>query len=186
MRKPLHPSSRSTVFCGVSSVLHTSDNSSSVFPIKIEVGIHVDARYLGYFTNSKLMTNSLQFHLQCFLRKLRFVFLITNRHPAAQTGPRSRPPKMDHTLLSSLALRRMGKPCRAYHLMPYTRSKYTHQIGTDVCAESSEPLSFMFTHFLCQIMQTLIMLGLRDRAVFQKTIEQRLLPQEQLMAFLLI
>lgn len=73
---------------------------------------------------------------------------------------------MEHTLLSSLPLRRMGKPCRAYRMMPYTRSKYTHQIETDVCAESSEPLSFVFTHFLYQIMQTLIMLGLRDRAVF--------------------
>ena len=62
---------------------------------------------------------------------------------------------MEHTLLSSLPLRRMGKPCRAYRMMPYTRSKYTHQIETDVCAESSEPLSFVFTHFLYQIMQTL-------------------------------
>ena len=93
---------------------------------------------------------------------------------------------MDHTLLSSLALRRMGKPCRVYRMMPYTRSKYTHQIEIDVCAESSELLSFVFTHFLYQIMQALIMLGLRDRAVFQKAIEQRLLPQEQLMVFLLI
>ena len=62
--------------------------------------------------------------------------------------------------------------------MPYTRSKNTHQIGIDVCAESSEPLSFVFTHFLNQIMQALIMLRLSDRAVLQKTIEQRLLPQE--------
>lgn len=52
----------------------------------------------------------------------------------------------------------MGKPCRAYRMMPYKRSKYTHQIETDVCAESSEPLSFVFTHFLYQIMQALIML----------------------------
>ena len=51
-------------------------------------------------------------------------------------------------------------------MMPYTRNRYTHQIETDVCAESSEPLSFVFTHFLYQIMQALIMLGLRDRAVF--------------------
>ena len=93
---------------------------------------------------------------------------------------------MDHISLSSLALRRKGIPCKAYRTMPYTRSKYTHQIETDVCAESSEPLSFVFTHFLYQIMQALIMLGLRDRAVFQKAIEQRLLPQEQLMVFLLI
>ena len=93
---------------------------------------------------------------------------------------------MDHISLSSLALRRKGIPCKAYRMMPYTRSKYTHQIETDVCAESSEPLSFVFTHFLYQIMQALIMLGLRDRAVFQKAIEQRLLPQEQLMVFLLI
>ena len=73
---------------------------------------------------------------------------------------------MDHISLSSLALRRKGIPCRVYRMMPYTRSKYTHQIETDVCAESSEPLSFVFTHFLYQIMQALIMLGLRDRAVF--------------------
>ena len=71
-------------------------------------------------------------------------------------------------------------------MMPYTRSKYTHQNGKDVSAGSSVQLSFVFTHFLYQIMQALIMLGLRDRAVFQKAIEQRLLPQEQLMVFLLI
>ena len=89
------------------------------------------------------------------LYKSRFICLLTNHHPTAQTGPRPRPPMMEHTLLSSLPLRRMGKPCRAYRMMPYTRSKYTHQIETDVCAESSEPLSFVFTHFLYQIMQTL-------------------------------
>ena len=102
----------------------------------------------------------------CFLHKSRFICLITNRHPAAQTGPRPRPPMMDHTLLSSSALRRMGKPCRVYRMMLYTRSKYTHQIEIDVSAASSEPHSFVFTHFLYQIMQALIMLGLRDCTVF--------------------
>ncbi len=51
-------------------------------------------------------------------------------------------------------------------MMLYTRSKYTHQIEIDVSAASSEPLSFVFTHFLYQIMQALIMLGLRDCTVF--------------------
>ncbi len=66
------------------------------------------------------------------------------------------------------------------------RSIYTHPVGTDVCAASSALLSFVFTHFLCQIVQALVMLRLRDRAVLQKAIEQRLLPQEHLMVFLLI
>ena len=34
IRNPLHPSSRSTVFEGASSVLQTNDSSSSVFPTK--------------------------------------------------------------------------------------------------------------------------------------------------------
>ena len=110
--------------------------------------------------------------------------MLTNHHPAAQTGPRPRPPMMDHILLSSLALRRKGKTCRAYRMMPYTQSKYTHQSGIDVCAESSEPLSFVFTHFLCQITEALVMLGLCDCAMFQKAIKQGFLLQEQLMVFL--
>ena len=71
-------------------------------------------------------------------------------------------------------------------MMLYTRSKYTHQIEIDVSAASNAPFSFMFTHFLNQIMQALVVLRLRDRTMLQKTIEQGLLPQEQLMVFLLV
>ena len=87
---------------------------------------------------------------------------------------------------SSLELRKMDIPCRAYHKKPCKQNRYTHPSETDVSAGSSMPLSFMFTHFLYQIMQALIVLCLRDRAVFQETVEQRLLPQEKLMVFLLI
>ena len=40
MRIPRHPSSRSVVLKGVSSVLQTSDSSSSVLPIKYNIGGH--------------------------------------------------------------------------------------------------------------------------------------------------
>ena len=80
----------------------------------------------------------------------------------------------------------MDMPCKAYRRTPRRRSIYTHPAGTDVCAVSSAPFSFVFPHFLCQIVQALVMLRLRDRAVLQKAIEQRLLPQEHLMVFLLI
>ena len=46
--------------------------------------------------------------------------------------------------------------------------------------------SFVLAHFLCQIVQALIVLGLRDGAALQETVEQRFLPQIQLMVFLLV
>ena len=47
-------------------------------------------------------------------------------------------------------------------------------------------LYYLPCHLLHQIMKALIMLRLRDRAMFQKLIEQRFLPKEQFMVLFFV
>ncbi len=68
--------------------------------------------------------------------------------------------------------------------MLYRPSRYTRQDGTGVSVASNVLISFMLTHFLNQIVKALVMLRLRNCTVLQKTIEQSLLFQEQLMILL--
>ena len=90
---------------------------------------------------------------------------LTSRHPSAGRHPRPRPPMTGRTLSDPLALRRTGIPCRVCPMTHDIRSRYTHRIETDVCAESSEP--FVPTPFLCQTMRALVIPRPRDRAVFR-------------------